>query len=381
MVAKQLLSRREGEIADGKAPGILFEKVTFDELADEFLMDYRINKKKSTDRAELSVRHLRDAFGGVRVSEINSAKIKTYVSERLKWSCNACNSRFDIGGEKRCPDCGSADLKRGAANATINRELAALRRMLNLGARQTPPKVNRVPYIPMLKERSPRKGFFEHDMFLALKEALPDYLKTYVTFAYKSGWRLREISALLWDQVDLVNGIVTLWVGDTKNDDARTLYLDDELKVLFEQQWDRRKQSSNIIAFVFPNKEGIGPNIDIRRAWNRACRKVGLGYGYKLNPAYARKWEGKLPAGPTIHDFRRTAVRNMVRSGIPERVAMMISGHKTRSIFEQYNIVNDVDLKRAARMQQSYLDKQGDMGTVLGTVHDFDAKKANSESS
>jgi len=69
----------------------------------------------------------------------------------------------------------------------------------------------------------------------------------------------------------------------------------------------------------------------------------------------------------------------MVRAGIPERVAMMVSGHKTRSVFEQYNIVNDDDLKRAAQLHQAYLEKQGVMGTVLGTAHDLDAKRGNRE--
>ena len=69
--------------------------------------------------------------------------------------------------------------------ATINRELSALKRMLNMGARQTPPKVDRVPYIPMLKENNTRKGFFEHGDFIALRDKLPDYLKGFVTFAYE----------------------------------------------------------------------------------------------------------------------------------------------------------------------------------------------------
>ncbi|OEU65542.1 MAG: hypothetical protein BBJ57_00400 [Desulfobacterales bacterium PC51MH44] len=86
----------------------------------------------------------------------------------------------------------------GAANATINRELSAMKRMLNLGAQQTPPVVDRVPHISMLNENNARKGFFEHWEFLALRDALPDYLKGFITFAYKSGWRLQEIGGITW---------------------------------------------------------------------------------------------------------------------------------------------------------------------------------------
>jgi integrase len=368
--AKRLLKKREGEISQGKLPGIYFDKVRFDELAEDLLSDYRINNK-NIKRASQSVEHLKKSFEGMRVVDITTTCIRGYIEDRMQWTCAECKERFEP--QDKCPSCDSENLKSGAANATINRELAALKRMLNIGAQQTPPKVDRVPYIPMLKENNVRKGFFEHGQFIALRDALPSYLKPFVSFAYKVGWRDSEIAGLTWSQADRDQGIVRLEAGETKNDEGRTIYLDEELKEIFEKQWDSRMKSGKLTPYVFPNKDGSGPIQDFRKPWNTACRKVGLGYGYRSNQKYIEKWQDKLPAGPIFHNFRRTAVRNMVRSGIPERVAMMISGHKTRSVFERYNIVSDTDLKLAAQKQESYLQTQ--MGTISGTVRDFGTKK------
>jgi len=353
--AKRLLKKREGEISEGKLPGIYFDRVTFDELAEDFLRDYRINQKKSLKRAERSVNHLNEYFEGMRVPQINNPMINAYIENRLQWSCKKCRKEFqaDEIESNTCPSCGKENLKPGAANASINRELSALKRMLNIGAKQTPPKVDRVPYIPMLKENNIRKGFFEHGEFLALRDALPSYLKGFVTFGYKAGWRVSEISGLTWNQVDRDNGIVRLEVGETKNDEARTVYLDEELKEVFEQQWETRKNSEKLFPFVFINRDGTDKVKRFDKSWKKACKDAKI--GIRL-----------------FHDFRRTAVRNMVRSGIPERVAMMISGHKTRSVFDRYNIVNDQDLKLAAQKQEIYLKSQ--MGTITGTIHNFEEK-------
>lgn len=327
--AKRLLKKREGEISQGKTPGVYFDRIRFDELAEEFLRDYRINQRKSIRRAEQSIKHLNRFFEGYRIPDINTPRIGAYIEARI------------------------AEI---ATNGTINRELSALKRMLNLGARQTPPKVDRVPHIPMLKENNIRKGFFEHGEFLALRDALPSYLKGLVTFAYKTGWRISEITGLNWNQVDRDNGIVRLDVGETKNDDARTVYLDDELKEVFNFQWELRKEIKTITPYVFPNIESDGRINNFRKSWNTACKNSKI--GKKL-----------------FHDFRRTAIRNMVRSGIPERVAMMISGHKTRSIFDRYNIVSDADLILAAQQQEAFLKSQTVTKTV--TLHDFQEKRAN----
>ncbi len=325
--AKRLLRKREGEISEGKLPGIYFDRVRFDELAEDFLRDYRINQRKSLKRAIISTGHLKRTFEGYRVPEITSPKIGAYIESRLE---------------------------ENAANATINRELAALKRMLNIGARQTPPKVDRVPYIPMLKENNVRIGFFEHGEFLALRNNLPDYLKGFATFAYKTGWRVSEITGLTWGQVDRDNGIVRLETGETKNDEGRTVYLDAELQGIFTVQWESRKSNRKLTPYVFPNVDGTGHVGDFRHSWNTACKDAKI--GKRL-----------------FHDFRRTAVRNMVRAGIPEGVAMKISGHKTRSVFERYNIVNDTDLKLAAQRQEHYLQTQKD--TISSTIHDFGTKK------
>ena len=376
--AKRLLKKREGEISAGKMPGIYFDKVRFDELAEDFLADYRINRKKSLDRAELTVTHLREHFGGMRVTDITTPEIQKYISNRMLWACSLCGEQFKPEDKAVCPKCCADDLQSVAANGTINRELAALKRILKLGVQQTPPRVNRVPYIPMLKENNIRKGFFEHSQYLKLKESLPVYLQPFVTFAYKTGWRDSEITELTWNQVDLNQGIVRLETGETKNDDARTVYLDDELKDTIIQQWENRKKSKTLTPYVFPSSDGKGKIVNFRKSWNTACRKAGLGYGYKVAKEYVLKWESKLSPGPILHDFRRTAVRNMVRSGIPERVAMMISGHKTRSVFDRYNIVSDTDLKLAAQKQQAYLESQ--MGTISGTVTDLTKKKGSPKS-
>ena len=329
-IAKRLLQRREGEIAKGELPGIRFEKIRFDELAEDFLTDYRINRKKSLDKAGCSVRLLKEVFGEMKVTEITTARIKNYVDKRM--------------GED-------------VTNATINRELAALKRMLHLAVQCTPPKIGQVPYIPMLKESNIRKGFFEHDEYLALKGALPVHLKSVVTFAYHTGWRLGEIQGLTWDKIDMKQGIIRLDPGETKNDEARTIYFNAELMEEMKVVHSNRRLGC---PHVF-HRNGQ-PIREFKRSWKTACIQAGLyqvlkdKYGKPIM-VKNKKGDEKTVKTPTkiFHDFRRTAVRNIIRSGIPERVAMKISGHKTRSVFDRYNIVSDQDLKEAARKQETYL--------------------------
>jgi integrase len=320
--AKRLLRQRLGQISEGRFFGLRPERVRFEELAQDLLSDYRINGKRSLDKAQRSVRHLQGSFGSMRAVDITTDKIRTYISERQD---------EDI------------------SNAEINRELAALKRMFNLALQQTPPKVLQRPYIPMLQERNVRKGFFEHDEFVALRAAVPLELRPMVTFAYYTGWRKEEILELTWDCVDLHERTMRLNPGTTKNSDGRLIYLDGELLEILTALKREHDVLYPHCPRVFHRK---GTEIkDFRAAWHSACQAVGL--------------EGKL-----FHDFRRTAVRNMVRAGIPERVAQQISGHKTRSVFDRYHIVSDSDLREAAKRQVSYAERE--MVTKTVTVADIE---------
>jgi integrase len=220
-----------------------------------------------------------------------------------------------------------------AKNGTINLELALVRHALTLAMRAG--KIVRVPFIARLVENNVRAGFFEQHEFEAILAKLPHYLRPVMIFAYYTGWRVRsEILGLTWDQVDLATGTVRLEVGSTKNKDGRIIYVTAELQSLLEQQWQEHIRDYPECPYVFHRK---GQRIKVLiKEWQKARKEAGL---------------------PTklMHDFRRTAVRNMVRAGIPERVAMQISGHKTRSIFDRYHIVSDADLVEAAQRLETFI--------------------------
>ncbi len=324
-VARQLLKSRQGDVAKGKRPGIHFEKVRWDELCKDFLDDQTLNMKKSAWRAEISANHLKDYFEGYRVMDITTTTINGYIKKRR-----------DVDD---------------AAPATINRELAALKRMFTLGKEHTPPKVNEEPKIHLLEENNIRMGFFEHSHFLTLRSRLPKHLYGPITIGYFYGFRKSEILGLTWDRIDMATGVLRLEPIDTKNKEPRTIYLNEECRAIIQAQWDSRKDLKAIIPYVFPNEDGEGIITDFRKSWATACKDVA-------------ELRGKL-----FHDLRRTAVRNMIRAGVPQKVAMMISGHKTASVFERYNIIDEGDLKDATLKITEHIKNQP--GHILGTMADI----------
>ena len=211
-----------------------------------------------------------------------------------------------------------------------------------MALKSTPPRTAAAPHIPKLAKNGVRKGFFTYESFLAMREALPEYLRPVITFAFFTGCRRGEILGLRWTQVDVQSREVRLEVGETKNGEGRILPLCGELVEILAVQKQLRDQRWAACAFVF-SRQGE-PIKDFRGAWEAAATKCGM--------VDERGRPSRL-----FHDLRRSGVRNLVRSGVPERVAMMISGHRSRSVFDRYNIVSTEDLHQAMAKVEQYLGK------------------------
>ncbi len=300
--AVALLKRRLGEIAEGRWSAPELSRPSFEQMAEAIERDYVINRRRSLDALRRRLKHLKAAFGGLSAEAITAERISRYVSERLL---------------------------AGASNATVNRELSAMRRMFTLG--KLAGRLSTIPPIKLLREDNARQGFVSYAQFAAIRAHLPDYLKDPVTFLYWSAWRPGEMRSLEWRDVELEAGIIRLRPERSKNYTGRLLPLAGELRAVIERALARRRPD---LPYVFHHRGRPLGRFDA--AWRRAAARAGL-------------------PGILAYDLRRSAVRNLVRAGVPERVAMELSGHKTRRIFERYNIVSEADLRAALGKLERYL--------------------------
>ena len=296
-VAERLLAQRLRE-RPGPTPTL-----TFDHLAAWYLDDYVVRRLRTLNTARGRVAHLRSAFGGWAAAAIHTEAIRAYQKQRRL---------------------------AGAAAATINRETSALSRMFHLAVRagQWP----RRPVFPdRLVENGPRQGFFEHAEYVAVRQHLPPPYQDVLDFAYYSGWRKREMLELEWRDIDEAGGVVRLSPARSKTRQGRVLPISAPIHQVLTR---RRAQRRPEVPRVF-HRDGVTVR-GWRRAWPRACRLAGV-------------------AGRVLHDCRRTAARNLVRAGVPERVAMVLTGHTTRAVFDRYCIVNEADLRAAGNQLVAYL--------------------------
>jgi integrase len=175
-----------------------------------------------------------------------------------------------------------------------------------------------------------RQGFFTDEEYKLLRAVLPDYVKIPLLIGYWTGMRAGEILMLRWEQLDLERGFLRLEPGTTKNGQGRLIPLVTEVSEIL-WQWKQHVLAHYPSCRWVCHYRGKRLLAMPTKSWKKACERVGI--------------EGKL-----FHHLRRTAVRNMVRAGIPERVAMAISGHRSRSVFDRYDIVNHKDIARAGEL-------------------------------
>jgi integrase len=321
--AVDLLKRRVGEIATGKFAGLKPERVRMAELFGDVEEDYQQNGKDTLPDLKGRLRnHLIPFFGEIRARDFSTQYLKRYVSQRRE---------------------------EGAKNATINRELAIIRRAFNLAAKCDPPKVARIPSVQLLKENNVRNGFLEYEHYLTLRNELPGAIRPLFVVAYHVGGRRGELSSIQWSQVDFAAGQIRLHGGDTKNEEGRTLPIYGEMREWLAVAKEIRDQQHPTSPWVFYDDKGARLYW-FYEEWQAACKRAGV-------------------PGLLFHDLRRSGVRNMERAGIPRKVAMAISGHKTESIYRRYDIVAHRDLRDAAYRMEQYFGalKEDQKGTPAGT--------------
>lgn len=345
--AKTFLKRRLQEVGADQIGAKTFvgpeqERITVGELLDALNADYKLRGKSSPQNLSNFKRSRLD-FGLQRACSLTAEQVDSYIKEKLK---------------------------EGLAPASINRLTQVLSQAYKLAIERK--HLSSAPTIRRLSEAgNARQGFFSEVEFRAVLDNLPDDLKDFARFAYCTGMRKGEIASLRWEDVD--GETIRLRAANAKNGKARFVPIEGELADVIERRMVARRVTSHsgpmLAALVF-HRAGE-PVMDFRKAWATACCMAGLGKlicpkckdavdaEHKCEKC-SQTWrrEDLKYMGRIFHDFRRTAVRDMVRAGVPETVAMSISGHNTRSMFDRYNIANENDQREALRATAAYRQQQ-----------------------
>ena len=302
--ALNFLRRKQGKLASGEA--LAPDRVRIRDLLQLLLEDYDTRRVAQSYIATLKVKSiLNPQLGDIKAAKLTTEQVKAYIRTRSKT----------------------------VKPATVNRELGILHRAFQLGYQHDPPLVGRVPVFPKLPEGEPRKGFLKAEHYRKLLDELPDELRLLFVIAYHVGLRKGALLRIKWDQVDLTAGCI--WMegkkANRKPEPVAVPIYGDMGKFLELQP----RTSDYLFA------RGSKPIKDFRETWTLTCERAGL-------------------PGLLFHDLRRTAVRNLRRAGVPESVIMKITGHRTRSMFERYNITDQTDLQDAGRVAEEFLSKEHD---------------------
>jgi integrase len=301
------------------------QDVSVGTLLDLVIEDYRQNGQKTLKHVKAQIEHgLRPYFGEMLADEVSSEQIEQWIAwrEERRLRKSARNTKLEP--------------------ASINRELSLLRRAYQLGYERKPQLVEKIPPIKKLAENNVRKGFVAPEQYGSLMAELPAHLKPITCVAFHVANRKGELLNLEWSDVELDGKppVITLWPGETKNKDGRTLpILSGEMLDTLRGLKTEHDQSGSKETHVFLAADGKPLQYHhMRKDWDDACTRAGV-------------------PGLLFHDLRRSAVRNLRFAGVTQKVAREFSGHKTDAVFNRYNIVDFGDLQEAATKLAKYLNE------------------------
>jgi integrase len=320
------------------------EHTTLADLWTMYLKGYRLAGKKAAWRQEMAWRHLEPVFRKIRPEQLTTAALISYQQARIA---------------------------EGTGPATVNRELSALSAALFYAAQMTgeggKPFLAHVPIFPAkLKEPAPRKGFVTDAQYRVLAaNAKLLWLRALIAVAYSFGFRRGELLNLRVRQVDFFGRWLELEQGTTKNDEGRKVHMTQEVFDLMRACTSGKNPDD----FVFTREDGTNV-VDPRDDWYALCVASGLGQYVPAKRANGKEYQRYV--GLNLHDFRRSAIRVMLRHGVLQNVAMRISGHKTEEVFRRYDILNEDDLIEATKKIE---------GEPTSTKTDTSAFSASAESS
>jgi integrase len=313
-------------------------------------LDYVINKRKSLTNLKIRWRkRLSKAFGSLPIRSVSIDHINAYIVERQQAK---------------------------AANATINRDLAALKRCYTLAIEVGTLKFGERPFVPSLEERNVRKGFVEDAQYVRLAQSTGEiglWLRAMFEVGYTYGWRKTELLTRHVRHADLLGRTLNLDPGETKNDEPRTVHMTPRVFELVKECCAGKTPEDYLFTRThdhYGRKVRTDYIVDFRNDWARACCAAGVG---KMICSACRKADvfvtvtgDRCPkcgakcgtnktltyVGLLFHDLRRSGVSNMIRDGISEKQAMTVSGHRTRSVFDRYHIVDPAQGREIARKME-----------------------------
>lgn len=306
MVAESRLRERLAEVAKG-VPVEQSRKLRYEDIRDSLLTEYKNNKVGLATRRKkiYGMDYLDEFFANILVVNINTPLLREFVAKM-----QSAELQKTVYQKLKSTD--QRTIK-GASNATINRVLALLRRMVNIAREDG--HIQACPKFPMMHEDNVRTGFVEAEDFKTLLTHVPVYLRPLILFLFTTGCRVGAAKEITWGMVSRDARSFMLPAGIVKNKTPINLPLTQELTDILLKQF--RKTGSPVF-----------DSTNLRKEWDNATTAFGR-------------------PDLLIHDLRRSGVRNLIMAGVPEVVAMSISGHKTADVFRRYAIVSPTQAQDA----------------------------------